>query len=345
MTKIRVLVVDDSALVRSLLAEIINRQPDMACVGAASDPLVARELIRQLDPDVITLDVEMPNMNGLAFLERLMAARPIPVVMVSSLTARGSELALRALELGAIDIVEKPRLDVKAGTFALADELLRKVRGAASARPRRRIPGPSAAAPDMAAPLAFRTTDRVIAIGASTGGTEAIATVLAGMPLAAPGIVMVQHLPPQFCAGFAERLDRLSRMDVRVAVDGERVTAGLALLAPGDRHMRVVRNGATYVVRLSTEPPLNNHRPAVDVLFDSVATAAGRSAVGVLLTGMGADGARGMLAMRNAGAATIAQDEHSCVVFGMPKEAISRGAAQHVLPLDRITSAALRAAA
>lgn len=337
------MIVDDSALMREVLRELFVREPDLEVVAVAADPVRALELLRTQVVDVITLDVEMPRMNGLAFLEQLMTERPVPVVMVSSLTERGSELAMRALELGAIDVVEKPKLDVRAQTFALAAELVTKVRAAASARPRaRQRRGPPATA--HAAP-AFRSTERVIAIGASTGGTEAIAEVMAAMPLAAPGVVIVQHLPLRFSESFAARLDRESRVEVRVARDGERVRPGLALLAPGDRHMRVIRSGAAYVVKLDEDPPLGGHRPAVDVLFDSTATAVGQAAVGVLLTGMGADGARGMLAMRRAGAMTIAQDEASCVVFGMPKEAIACGGAQQVLPLEQIARAALKAAA
>ncbi len=336
------MIVDDSALMREVLRELFIREPDLEVVAVASDPVRAMEILKTVVVDVITLDVEMPRMNGLAFLEQLMSERPVPVVMVSSLTERGSELAMRALEIGAVDVVEKPKLDVRAQTFAMATELVTKVRAASSARPRpRRQQAPAKAT----APPGFRSTDRVIAIGASTGGTEAIAEVMAAMPLAAPGVVIVQHLPLRFSESFAVRLDRESRIEVKVARDGDRVRPGLALLAPGERHMRVIRSGATYIVKLDETPPIGGHRPAVDALFDSTATAVGQAAVGVLLTGMGADGARGMLAMRRAGAVTIAQDEASCVVFGMPKEAIALGGAQQVLPLDQIARAALRAAA
>jgi len=338
------MIVDDSALVREVLRELFVREPDLEVVATAPDPIRARELLRTTGVDVITLDVEMPRMNGLAFLETLMAECPIPVVMVSSLTERGSELAMRALELGAVDIVEKPKLDVRAGTFALAAELVAKVRGAASARPRT-VRRSAAVASALTANPGFRSTDRLIAIGASTGGTEAILEMMSAFPLAAPGVVIVQHLPLRFSNSFAVRLDRACRVEVRVARDGDRVRPGLALLAPGDCHMRLIRSGAAYLVKLGTEAPIGGHRPAVDALFESTAVAVGQAAVGVLLTGMGADGARGLLAMRRAGAVTIAQNEATCVVFGMPKEAIACGGAQHVLPLEHIAGAALRAVA
>jgi two-component system chemotaxis response regulator CheB len=345
--KTKVLIIDDSALMRQILSEILSRDPSLEVVGSASDPLIAREKILRLAPDVITLDVEMPRMDGLTFLEKLMRARPLPVVMVSSLTERGCDTTLRALELGAVDFVTKPKLDVQSGTLQMAQEIVDKVKGAARARVRgvNRLAFPRPAPrPDPApAPMAFRATHKVVAIGASTGGTEAIREVLTRLPADAPGIVMVQHMPEKFTTSFAERLNSLSRVNVSEAHDGDRVLPGHALLAPGDFHMEVVRSGAEYRVRVFTAEPVNRHRPSVDVLFASCARQLGANAVGVILTGMGADGAREMAAMRRAGAHTIAQDEESCVVFGMPKEAIAMGGASEVQPLDRIAPAILRA--
>ena len=345
--KTKVLIVDDSALMRKLLAEILSRDPELEVIGAAADPFVAREKILRLQPDVITLDVEMPRMDGITFLEKLMRAHPMPVVMVSSLTERGCEATLRALELGATDFVTKPKLDIQAGTLDLAEELIEKVKAAAAVRlrPVRRPAVANPAPAPRASALQFKTTHKVLAIGASTGGTEAIREVLAAMPPDAPGIVMVQHMPERFTTSFAERLDHLSRIRVKEAADGDRILPGHALLAPGNFHMEVVRSGAEWRVRVFAADPVNRHRPSVDVLFHSCARELGRNVVGVILTGMGADGARGLAAMKSAGAHTIAQDEASCVVFGMPKEAIAAGGATEVLPLDRIGPAALRAAA
>jgi two-component system chemotaxis response regulator CheB len=343
MTRTRVLIIDDSALVRSLLTEIINRQPDMVTVGAARDPLEAREMIRATDPDVLTLDVEMPRMDGLDFLERLMRLRPMPVVMVSTMTERGAEITLRALELGAVDFVAKPKLDVAAGLREAGADLCEKIRIASQAR-MRRVAAPPATDPAAAtpgarkAPAAGLSTEKLIAIGASTGGTEAIREVLTRLPADAPGVLIAQHMPPGFTRSFAQRLDGLCRIAVSEAVDGERVRSGHAYIAPGDRHLTLVRSGADYVIALDNGPAVNHHRPSVDVLFNSVAQHAGVNACGVMLTGMGKDGARGMLAMKQAGAVNIAQDEATCIVFGMPREAVAVGAVDEVLPLSRIAA-------
>ncbi|HPP83219.1 MAG TPA: chemotaxis response regulator protein-glutamate methylesterase [Rubrivivax sp.] len=345
--KTRVIVVDDSALVRSLLAEIINRQPDMSCIGAASDPLVAREMIRNLDPDVITLDVEMPRMDGLDFLARLMRLRPMPVVMVSTLTERGADVTLKALELGAVDFVAKPKIGVADGLRRLGDEITEKIRIAAQARvhrlaaPAGRTVAAAAAsapgAPAAATPLLGRlSTEKLIFIGASTGGTEATREVLMQLPPDAPGVMITQHMPPGFTKSYAARLDGLCRIRVREAADGERVLPGHAYIAPGGLHLSVERSGANYIARVRDGEPVNRHRPSVEVLFESAARVVARNALGVMLTGMGADGARAMRAMRDAGSWNICQDEASCVVFGMPREAIAAGAADEVLPLAQI---------
>jgi two-component system chemotaxis response regulator CheB len=337
--KIRVLCVDDSALIRSLMTEIINSQPDMVVVATASDPLIARDLVKQHNPDVMTLDVEMPRMDGLEFLEKLMRLRPMPVVMVSSLTERGSEAALRALELGAIDFVTKPRLGLRDGLLNYTDLIAGKIRIAAAARllPARRLapgsrPAVMADAPLLRSPLL--STEKLIIIGASTGGTEAIREVLQPLPPDSPGILIAQHMPAGFTHSFAQRLNGLCRIVVSEAVQGERILPGHAYIAPGGFHLSLTRSGANYVAKVDLEPPVNRHRPSVDVLFDSAARHAGKNAVGVILTGMGRDGAEGLLRMRQAGAYTLAQDEASCVVFGMPREAIALGAAQEVVPLQ-----------
>jgi two-component system, chemotaxis family, protein-glutamate methylesterase/glutaminase len=336
-SKIRVLVVDDSALVRSLLTEIINEQPDMECVGAAPDPLVAREMIKQKNPDVLTLDVEMPRMDGLDFLERLMRLRPMPVVMVSTLTERGSEVTLKALELGAVDFVSKPRVGISSGLKDYADEIAEKIRAARAARVRRPapVPAPALTADAVLPPLQARisSTEKVIILGASTGGTEAIKTFLSQLPPDCPGVLIAQHMPESFTRPFAERLDGLCRISVKEAVHGERVLPGHAYIAPGHSHLLLARSGANYVTELSQAPPVNRHRPSVDVLFRSAANCAGRNAIGVILTGMGKDGAAGMLEMKRSGATNFAQDEASCVVFGMPKEAIALGGVDEVVGL------------
>ncbi|MDP1672412.1 MAG: chemotaxis response regulator protein-glutamate methylesterase [Burkholderiales bacterium] len=342
--RIKVVIVDDSALIRSLLAGIINRQPDMMAVGAAPDPIAAREMIRTLNPDVLTLDVEMPRMDGIDFLEKLMRLRPMPVVMVSTMTQQGAEVTLRALELGAVDFVAKPKLDVSSGMEASAREIVEKVRLAATARVRK-LSATSAvgkSAPVLA--LGARAgTEKLIIIGASTGGTEAIKEVLLPMPPDAPGIVITQHMPAGFTKSFAQRLDGLCRISVKEAVDGERILPGHAYIAPGDHHLLVRKSGANYVTALSNEAPVNRHRPSVEVLFKSVAQCVGANAIGIMLTGMGKDGAKAMLEMKRAGAFNIAQDEDSCVVFGMPKEAIAAGGVDEVLPLGKISRRVLDA--
>ncbi|MDM0021283.1 chemotaxis response regulator protein-glutamate methylesterase [Variovorax sp. J22R187] len=339
--KIKVLCVDDSALIRSVMTEIINSQPDMTVVGTAADPLVGRDLIKVTNPDVLTLDVEMPRMDGLEFLEKLMRLRPMPVVMVSSLTERGSEIALRALELGAIDFVTKPRLGVRDGLLNYTELIANKIRAAASARllPSRHAASARPAgenAPEALLRSPLLSTEKLIIIGASTGGTEAIREVLQPLPPDSPGIMIAQHMPAGFTRSFAQRLDGLCRITVKEAEHGERVLPGYAYIAPGGFHLSLARSGANYVAHLDQEPPVNRHRPSIDVLFDSAAKHAGKNAIGMILTGMGKDGAEGLLRMKRAGAHTLAQDEASCVVFGMPKEAIAIGAADEVAPLGEM---------
>ncbi|VTU20566.1 protein-glutamate methylesterase/protein-glutamine glutaminase [Variovorax sp. RA8] len=341
MKKIKVLCVDDSALIRSVMTELINSQSDMTVVGTAADPLVARDLIKQTNPDVLTLDVEMPRMDGLEFLEKLMRLRPMPVVMVSSLTERGSEIALRALELGAIDFVTKPRLGVRDGLIQYTEHIAGKIRAAAQARllpsrPAAALPAAgSAQEPLLRSPLL--STEKLIIIGASTGGTEAIREVLQPLPPDAPAVLIAQHMPPGFTRSFAQRLDGLCRIHVKEAEQGERVLPGYAYIAPGGWHLALGRSGANYVAQLNQEPPVNRHRPSIDVLFDSAARHAGKNAIGMILTGMGRDGAEGLLRMRQAGAHTLSQDEASCVVYGMPREAVLLGAVDEVSPLNEIT--------
>ncbi|MBB6100851.1 two-component system chemotaxis response regulator CheB [Paraburkholderia bannensis] len=362
--KIKVLCVDDSALIRSLMTEIINSQPDMTVVATAPDPLVARELIKQHNPDVLTLDVEMPRMDGLDFLEKLMRLRPMPVVMVSSLTERGNEITLRALELGAVDFVTKPKVGIRDGMLDYAEKLADKVRAASRARVRPAAPARAAApavpaagaphagahaaahashgahAPVAAAPMInnpLLSTEKLIIVGASTGGTEAIREVLQPLPPDAPAVLIAQHMPPGFTKSFAQRLNGLCRITVKEAEHGERVLPGHAYIAPGHAHLLLARSGANYIAHLSDDPPVNRHRPSVDVLFRSAAQHAGKNAIGVILTGMGRDGAAGLLEMRKAGAFTLAQDEASCIVFGMPREAIALGAADEIASLSEMS--------
>jgi two-component system chemotaxis response regulator CheB len=358
MAKIKVLIVDDSALVRQVLTKILDADPAIEVVGVAPDPLVARSKIKKLNPDVITLDVEMPRMDGLTFLGNVMRLRPMPVVMVSSLTEKGAEITMRALELGAVEIIAKPKVDVSHGLQAYADELLEKVKAAASAkvhaleRSKQTAPvAPLGIQPKLSADailgrktgVRFRTTDTILAIGASTGGTEAIKEVLVRLPPDAPGTVIAQHIPGGFSTAFANRMNTLSAMTVCEAQDGQQIIPGHAYIAPGDQHLLVVRDGARYRCRLSDGPPVNRHKPSVDVLFRSVAQTAGPNAIGLILTGMGADGASGMLEMREAGAYTIAQDEKSSVVWGMPGEAVKLGAAVDVCPLLDVADRYLKA--
>lgn len=334
MSKIRVLSVDDSALMRQLMTEIVNSHPDMEMVAAAPDPLVARDMIKKFNPQVLTLDVEMPRMDGLDFLEKLMRLRPMPVVMVSSLTGLGSEITLRALELGAVDFVTKPQLGIREGMLAYSELIAEKIRTAAKARLPQRSNGP---APAILSHTPLLSSEKLIAIGASTGGTEAIRQVLQPLPATSPALLITQHMPPGFTRSFAERLNKLCQITVKEAEDGERVLPGHAYIAPGNRHLELSRSSADYQVKLNDGPPVNRHRPSVDVLFRSVAQHAGRNAVGVILTGMGNDGAAGMLEMHRAGAYTLAQNEASCVVFGMPREAIATGGVNEVVELDRMS--------
>lgn len=343
-TDIKVLVVDDSAIVRKVLSEELSRERGISVVGTAPDPYVARDKILRLEPDVITLDIEMPRMDGLTFLKKLMKYHPIPVIIVSSLTKKGGKLAMEALSLGALEVICKPSASYSVGDMGvqLADKI-RAVAGinmkakAESARPGPEVPEKVASLKALSA-----TTNKILAIGASTGGTEAIKTVLMGMPHNSPGIVVVQHMPAKFTTSFAERLDSLCSINVREAKDGDSVVNGLALIAPGNFHMLLRRSGARYYVQVKNGPMVHHQRPSVDVLFKSVADYAGANSVGVILTGMGSDGADGLLQMRKAGAHTVAQDEQTCVVFGMPKEAIKREAAEKVAALPDLAAVALR---
>ncbi|HLI48954.1 MAG TPA: chemotaxis response regulator protein-glutamate methylesterase [Chthonomonas sp.] len=338
--RIRVLIVDDSALMRLLLAKLLTFDPQIEVVGTASDPLQASQKIEELSPDVITLDVEMPHMDGLTFLANLMKAHPIPVVMVSSLTQHGCETTIRALELGAVDFFPKPTLQQLNTSNTAALELLTKVKTAASARVVTQVENPSKALAARLAPQ--QLMHQVILIGASTGGTEAIREILTSLPPNIPGIVMVQHMPPGFTASFAQRLDKLCAFRVKEAQDGDRVQPGLALLAPGDFQTTLHRNYTGYHVQVQKSEPVNRHRPSVDALFNSAAESAKANSIAVLLTGMGEDGARGLYQLRQAGAFTIAQDEATSVVFGMPRAAIALGAAEFVLPLPRIAREIIR---
>lgn len=351
MKKIRVVVVDDSALVRGLLSEIINRQKDMECVGAANDPLIAREMIRELNPDVITLDIEMPKMDGIDFLARLMRLRPMPVVMISTLTERGAEVTMRALELGAVDFVAKPRIGLADGINELATQIVEKVRVAASAHIRRATPSPvlqdvkvgaTSAPPRSELMFIGRvSTEKLICIGASTGGTEAIKEILMRLPADSPGIVITQHMPPGFTTSFAARLNSLCQITVQEAVNGERILPGHAYIAPGGKQFRVDKSGANYICVVEDGELVNRHKPSVEVLFKSAARVVGRNAFGIMLTGMGNDGAKAMKEMKDAGSYNYVQDEASCIVFGMPREAILHGAADEVLPLLNIAPALL----
>jgi two-component system chemotaxis response regulator CheB len=349
--KIRVLIVDDSALIRGLLTQILGDDPGIEVVGVAPDAYVARERIKALNPDVLTLDVEMPRMDGLQFLRNVMRLRPMPVVMCSSLTQRNADVTLAALELGAVDFVTKPKSDVARNLSAYAAEIVAKVKLAAGARVRPLLQGPAAeevrrlaqlASAARAGGLRYRTTDRVIALGASTGGTEAIRELLERLPADMPAIVITQHIPQAFSAAFAARLNDCTALSVQEAQDGQPITRGHVCIAPGDRHLLVERDGAKYRCRLSAGPTVNHHRPSVDVMFESVARSLGPSAIGGLLTGMGADGALGLKAMRDAGAVTLAQDERSSVVWGMPGAAVRLGAVDVVAPLERMAEELVR---
>jgi len=350
--KIKVLIVDDSRMIRDVLTEIVNDQPDMIVVGAAADAFEARDMIKSLNPDVITLDIEMPKMNGLEFLDKLMRAKPMPVVMISAATERGSEVTFRALELGAVDFVTKPKLNEQAPDD-YGQQIAEKIRAAKSARlkgPRRPSDNPSVEAtmpPVMKrpVPVGVKTTEKLIAVGASTGGTEAIREFLIGMPVDCPGIVIVQHMPENFTRMFAERLNGLTKINVKEAEHNDPILPGHAYIAPGGKHLWVKREGGQTLAKLSTEPPMNLHRPSVDFLFMSVAKFVGEDATGVLMTGMGRDGAQGMVEMKKKGAWNIAQDEATSVIFGMPREAIELDAVHEVVALPKILERALAAAA
>lgn len=331
--RIKVLVVDDSALIRSLLSEIVKAEPDLQLVGAAPDAFVARDMVKNLRPDVITLDIEMPKVDGLTFLDRLMKAQPTPVIMISTLTEERADATLRALELGAVDFIAKPKVGVVSGIEHYRQLIVEKIRAAAHARVSRRV----ATAPSSPiARLTLSSTEKIIAIGASTGGTEAIKAVLMQLPANAPGTVITQHMPPGFTRSYAKRLDSVCAMNVREAQGGERLLPGYAYLAPGDKHLLVERSGADYRLRLDDGPLRSGHKPSVDVMFEALAESAGRNVVAALLTGMGKDGAQGLLALRRQGAYTLAQDEASCVVYGMPKEAVKLDAVDELLDLGAI---------
>jgi two-component system, chemotaxis family, protein-glutamate methylesterase/glutaminase len=340
--KIRVIVVDDSALVRKILQEIIDRQPDMECVATANDPLIARDLIRNLDPDVLTLDVEMPRMDGIDFLERLMRLRPMPVIMVSTLTDQGADITLRALELGAVDFVAKPKVGVANGLNILSSSIVEKIRIAAVSTVKKRTQPATkdtvARAPMARGAMGGLSTEKVVCIGASTGGTEAIKEVLIHLPADFPAVVITQHMPPGFTASFAARLDGLCQIHVKEAVNGERILPGHAYIAPGGCQFHIAKSGANYVCVVDDGPPVNRHKPSVEVLFRSAAQYVGANAIGVMLTGMGNDGAVAMREMKDKGSYNYVQDEATCVVFGMPREAIEEGAANEVLPVQSIAS-------
>src|SRR5579859_2947943 len=343
---IKVLIVDDSALVRRMLTETLTSDPSITVLGAAHDAYDAREKIKALNPDVLTLDVEMPRMDGVTFLRNLMRLRPMPVIMVSSLTEKGAEVTLDALSIGAVDYLSKPKIDLAATLADYKEELIAKVRAAASARLHEPPTTASASADAILAKRSpqrqLRTTERIIAIGASTGGTEAIKEVLIRLPPDTPGIVITQHIPKLFSGAFARRMDSCCQLSVCEAEDGQQVLRGHAYIAPGDQHLLLVRDGARYVCRLDEGPPVNRHKPSVDVLFRSVAQQAGRNAIGVILTGMGKDGAAGLKEMRDAGGRTVAQDEATSIVWGMPGEAVAVGGASDILPLGDIWSRVLQ---
>jgi two-component system chemotaxis response regulator CheB len=335
---IRVLIVDDSALIRNVLTTELSKCRDIEVVGTAVDPYVARDKIVRLRPDVITLDLEMPRMNGLALLAKLMKYYPLPVVVVSSLTPKNSEAAIKALELGAVEVICKPGSVSR--TTEISRQLIHAIRAAALAQiNRQQVASETSASSSAISPFPFQASGKVLAIGASTGGTQAIESILRDLPPTFPGTLIVQHMPEQFTTSFAKRLNQISQMEVREARDSDPVGQGVALVAPGNRHMLLQQSGAGYLVRVKAGPAVNHHRPSVDVLFQSVARSAGSSAVGVLLTGMGADGAKGLLAMHEKGAFTLAQDEQTCVVFGMPREAVKLGAVDDVIPIQRMPQA------
>ncbi len=347
MKPIRVLVVDDSAVVRQVMLDVLGRSPEIKVIGTASDPIFAMQKMNQEWPDVITLDVEMPRMDGITFLKKIMAEHPTPVVICSSLTEKGAETTMQALSAGAVSIITKPKMGVKQFLTDASNDLVRAVKAAAQAN-LRRVAMPLVAAKlsaDVMLPGGIsamaQTTERIVAIGTSTGGTQALEAILTRLPRVCPGIVIVQHMPEKFTAAFAERLDGLCDLEVREAKNGDRVIPGRALIAPGGRHMLLKRSGAQYIVEVVDGPLVSRHKPSVDVLFRSVAKYAGKNATGIIMTGMGDDGAHGMKEMFDAGAHTIAQDEATCVVFGMPKEAIKLQGVREVLPLENLPRAIL----
>jgi two-component system chemotaxis response regulator CheB len=337
---IRVLIVDDSALIRSLLSEIIHQAPDLELVGAAPDAFIAKEMVMNLQPDVITLDIEMPKVDGLTFLDRLMKAKPIPVIMISTLTEKGADATLRSLELGAIDFIAKPKVNVAHGIAEYQQEIIDKIRIASAIKLRKRAPQRDHL---PAIPIQYKGTETIVGIGASTGGTEAIRKVLERLSPGFPATVITQHMPPNFTKSFAQRLDGLCEINVHEAQVGERILTGHAYIAPGDKHMEIVKSGADYKIRLNDGPLVSGHKPAVDLMFESIAKAAGKNAIGALLTGMGKDGAEGLLSMFNAGAITMIQDEETSVVWGMPKAAAAIGATKHIFPLEKIATALTKA--
>jgi len=348
MSKIRVLIVDDSASVRQALKDVLSADPGIEVIGTAGDPFAAARIIQNEVPDVITLDVEMPRMDGISFLRKIMAQRPIPVVMCSSLTEEGSQTLMQALEAGAVDIILKPKMGTRQFLEESAVNIREAVKAAAHAQ-LRKLPGKIAvtkklsadvimAPPSNASRAMARTTEKIVCIGASTGGTESLRVVIEALAADSPGIVVVQHMPELFTASFAKRLDSLSKVTVKEAQDGDPVLRGHVLIAPGNRHTLLQRSGARYQVAVQDGPLVSRHRPSVDVLFRSAAKFAGANALGIIMTGMGDDGAKGLLEMREAGALTVAQNEETCVVFGMPKEAIALGAAEKVLPLDLLAA-------
>lgn len=346
MNKVRVLIIDDSVLIRKILTEIFNSSPDIEVVGAAADPLIARDMIKLLNPDVLTLDIEMPHMDGITFLKNLMRLRPTPVVMISTLTERGAEVTLEALTLGAVDFIAKPKIDVVSTLNSYADEIVSKVKMAARAnvsnnrsltktREADKIPSNTTLKTELAKKRAA-VSNKIIALGASTGGTEAIKSVVKYLPASTPAIVITQHLPAAFSESFVRHIDLITAMTASIPKHGQIVEAGNIYLAPGDRHMTIIKDGFRYIIQLHDTEPVNRHKPAVDVMFRSVAQSAGSNAIGVLLTGMGADGAIGLQKMHNAGAKTVIQDEQTSVVWGMPGAAFKLGCTDYVLPLEDV---------
>lgn len=338
---VRVLIVDDSALIRQMLTSILSSDPEIEVIGSAPDPMVARQKIKALNPDVITLDVEMPKMDGLSFLEKIMRLRPMPVVMVSTLTQKGADTTIEALEIGAVDFVGKPTVDVQAGMEGLREELVAKVKTAARARVQARGDGPVKVRQAKPGP-GYMSTDKIVAIGSSTGGVEALRVVLSALPPDSPAILVTQHMPGQFTGRFAERLNGHAAVQIKEASDGERVIPGHVYIAPGDKHLKLARSGGNYLCKLEDGPLVSGHKPSVDVLFRSVAETAGPNSIGVILTGMGKDGAEGMLEMRNGGAVTIGQDEGTSLVYGMPKAAKQAGAVQIELALSKVADEILK---